>query len=382
MPNLPPLSLYIHIPWCVRKCPYCDFNSHAAGQSLPERAYVEALLADLDQDLPKVGGRTVETVFFGGGTPSLFSPGSIATILEGVKARLPLSPEAEITLEANPGTAESGKFKGFREAGVNRLSIGVQSFNDRHLQALGRIHGSEEARRAATMAKEAGFNNFNLDLMFGLPKQTREEALEDIRAALALEPTHISFYQLTLEPNTLFHKYPPSLPGDEAIWEIQEACQALLAGAGFQQYEVSAYAREGFRCRHNENYWRFGDYLGVGAGAHGKLTDPSGNIARLWKVRHPARYMETAGTAASIGGSDAIHQMDLPLEFLMNHLRLREGFGEAVFGKRTGLPLQALEPGLSACIQGGLLERREGTIRCTGKGWNFLDSVLETFIPG
>lgn len=381
MPYPLPLSLYIHIPWCVRKCPYCDFNSHTAEEGLPEQAYVAALLADLDQDLPRAGGRTVETVFFGGGTPSLFSPEAIAAVLEGVKARLDLARGAEITLEANPGTAESGKFRGFREAGVNRLSIGVQSLNDRHLQALGRIHGRQEAIRAASLAKEAGFDNFNLDLMFGLPKQTQEEALEDARAALALKPAHLSFYQLTLEPNTLFHKYPPPLPGDEAVWDIQTACQALLAQAGFQQYEVSAYAREGFHCRHNENYWRFGDYLGLGAGAHGKLTDASGNIARLWKVRHPSRYLETAGTPASIGGLDTLNPVDLPLEFLMNHLRLREGFKEAVFIERTGLALQTLEPGLSACIQSGLLERRSGTIFCTDKGWNLLDSVLEIFIP-
>ena len=378
--NPPPLSLYIHIPWCVRKCPYCDFNSHAANGNLPEAAYVAALLSDLEQDLPRIAGRTVETVFIGGGTPSLFSPEAIHLLLEGVRARLSLSPEAEITLEANPGSAESSKFSGFRAAGVNRLSMGVQSFNDRHLQALGRIHDSREAMVAAEMAVTAGFANFNLDLMFGLPGQTCDEALADIRRAVQLNPTHLSFYQLTLEPNTLFYRYPPTLPGDERIWEIQEACQALLAAQGYRQYEVSAYAKPGFRCRHNEHYWRFGDYLGIGAGGHGKLTDESGNIMRIWKIRHPARYLESAGRLLSIGGCDAVLPHELPLEFMMNHLRLREGFSEHVFSDRTGLPLEALEPGLSACLEARLLERDNGFIRCTNRGWNFLDNVLEEFM--
>ena len=382
MPAAPPLSLYIHIPWCVRKCPYCDFNSHTAAPALPERAYVDALLADLEQDLPLARGRTLQTVFIGGGTPSLFSAEAIASLLDGVARRLPLAPQAEITLEANPGTAESGKFQGFRAAGVNRLSIGAQSFNDRHLQALGRIHGRAEAAAAAAMAKAAGFDNFNLDLMFGLPGQTLEEALADVRAALALEPTHLSFYQLTLEPGTWFHKHPPTLPPDDALWEMQQACQALLAGQGYRQYEVSAYARAGFRCRHNENYWRFGDYLGIGAGAHGKSTDAHGNIARRWKVRQPARYLETAGTKAGLGGLDTLPEQELPLEFLMNHLRLKEGFAEAVFVERTGLALSALEPGLAECIRAGLLERRGGSILCSDRGWNFLDTVLEAFISG
>ncbi len=383
MPTPPPLSLYIHIPWCVRKCPYCDFNSHAAEDALSEHAYIAALLADLEQDLPQVQGRSIETLFIGGGTPSLFGPEAIYALLEGVAARLPVAPDAEITLEANPGTAESGKFRGFREAGVNRLSIGVQSFDDRHLQSLGRIHGGGEAIRAAEMARQAGFANFNLDLMFGLPGQTPAEAQADIRRALELEPTHISFYQLTLEPNTYFHKYPPPLPEDETIWAMQESCQALLAEAGFAQYEVSAYARDGFRCRHNENYWRFGDYLGLGAGAHGKLTDASGMILRSWKIRHPRSYLETAGTQACIGGREAVKREDLPVEFLMNHLRLREGFAETVFSERTGLALDALEPGFSSCLEAGLLERRKGLIRCSEKGWNFLDDVLKEFVhPG
>ncbi len=377
---LPPLSLYVHIPWCVRKCPYCDFNSHAANGDLPESAYVSALLADLEQDLPRVSGRTVETVFIGGGTPSLFSPQAIYALLKGIKERIPIDFGAEITLEANPGTAESSKFNGFHDAGVNRLSMGVQSFSDLHLQALGRIHGSAEAIRAVEIAKTAGFDNFNLDLMFGLPQQTVEEALDDIRLAVELQPTHLSFYQLTLEPNTVFHRYPPTLPNDDAIWEIQKACQTVLADTGYRQYEISAYAKEGFRCRHNQNYWRFGDYLGIGAGAHGKLTDASGNIIRLWKTRHPTRYLETAGTLASIGGCDEVKKEELPLEFMMNHLRLREGFAESLFIERTGLPACALDPALTHCLDNGLLERRDGVVLCTDQGWNFLDNILNQFI--
>ena len=380
MPTLPPLSLYIHIPWCVRKCPYCDFNSHAATGGLPEVAYVTALLSDLEQDLANVAGRKVATVFIGGGTPSLFSADAIRALLTGIAARLPIESQAEITLEANPGTAESGKFKGFRDAGINRLSIGIQSFNDRHLRALGRIHDSREAKLAVEIAKASGFTNFNLDLMFGLPNQTCEEALDDIRCAVELQPTHLSLYQLSLEPNTLFHRYPPTLPEDDSLWGIQEACQALLAERGYHQYEVSAYSKEGFRCSHNVNYWRFGDYLGIGAGAHGKITDASGNITRTWKIRHPARYLETAGTLAGIGGCDVLEKHELPLEFMMNHLRLREGFKEFMFTERTGLPMNALEPVLSQCFEYGLLEQGEGFIRCTDKGWNFLDNVLEKFI--
>ena len=363
----------------MRKCPYCDFNSHAADSRLPEQAYVAALLDDLEQDLPWVGGRTVETVFIGGGTPSLFSPEAIHSLLEGIGTRLRIAPSAEITLEANPGTAEISKFKGFKQAGVNRLSIGVQSFNNRLLQALGRIHDGRDARLAAEFAVAAGLDNFNLDLMFGLPGQTHEEAIDDIRLAVQLKPAHLSFYQLTLEPNTWFHKFPPALPDDDGIWRMQVACQALLAENGYGQYEVSAYAKQGHACRHNQNYWKFGDYVGIGAGAHGKITDSSGNIVRNWKLRHPARYLETAGTPASIGGMGKVEAIDLPLEFLMNHLRLREGFDEAIFVERTGQPLAAIEAGLSQCVEEGLLERRGRQVRCTDKGWNFLDNVLEKF---
>jgi oxygen-independent coproporphyrinogen-3 oxidase len=381
MLKTPPLGLYLHIPWCVRKCPYCDFNSHAAGEALPERAYVAALLTDLEQALAAVVGRTVETLFIGGGTPSLFSAEAIAALLDGVRSCLTVAPDAEITLEANPGTAESGKFRGFREAGVNRLSIGVQSFDAGHLQRLGRIHGREEALRAAVLAREAGFDNFNLDLMFGLPDQTREQALADVRTAIALGPTHLSFYQLTLEPNTLFHKYPPRLPEDDAIWAIQRDCQALLAEQGYHQYEVSAYAREGRGCRHNLNYWRFGDYLGIGAGAHGKLTDlKTGTVTRTWKIKHPAHYLDATGQPERRGGRAEVGRDELPFEFLMNALRLREGFPEALFAERTGLPLEVLEPELAACVDEGLLAREGGVIRCTETGYNFLDNVLQRFL--
>jgi putative oxygen-independent coproporphyrinogen III oxidase len=377
----PPLSLYIHIPWCVRKCPYCDFNSHAADGALPEKMYTDALLGDLEQELPWVAGRVVETIFIGGGTPSLFGAEAIAGLLEGVRARVEVAPEAEITLEANPGTAESGKFRGFREAGVNRLSLGIQSFDAAHLQRLGRIHGREAALRAADMAREAGFANFNLDLMFGLPEQTGERALADVRTAIGLQPTHISFYQLTLEPNTLFHKYPPRLPDDDAIWALQRACQTLLAEHGYRQYEVSAYAQTGFRCRHNLNYWRFGDYLGIGAGAHGKITDlKTRTITRTWKIKHPRHYLDAADQPEQQGGRAVVPADERPFEFLMNALRLREGFADALFSEHTGLSLAVLEPEFSACLGEELLERRDGFIRCTETGFNFLDTVLQRFL--
>ncbi|NJD08361.1 MAG: radical SAM family heme chaperone HemW [Methylococcaceae bacterium] len=377
----PSLSLYVHFPWCVRKCPYCDFNSHAVEGEVPERDYVDALLADLDHDAGRIGGRIVETVFMGGGTPSLFNPAAIARLLEGIAGRVALAPDAEVTLEANPGTVEAGRFEGYRAAGVNRLSIGVQSFDDGLLQALGRIHGGAEAIAAADAAHSAGFDNFNLDLMFGLPGQTLRQALADVATAVRLQPTHISYYQLTLEPNTLFHRYPPALPQEEATWEIQRSGQQLLERSGYRQYEVSAYARDGWRCRHNLNYWRFGDYLGIGAGAHGKLTDPVRGIVRYWRHKNPRSYLETAGTAEGMGGETTVAEADLPMEFLMNGLRLREGFSEKEFLARTGLDPAALEPGLSQCLEKGLLARAGGAIRCTDRGWNFLDNVLEHFVP-
>lgn len=376
----PPLGLYVHIPWCVRRCPYCDFNSHHAMEVLPERRYVAALLADLELEPAAFDARPVQTVFIGGGTPSLFSVGAIADLLEGVARRIPLAEDAEITLEANPDTAEAGKFAGFRAAGVNRLSIGIQSFHDRHLAALGRIHDRREALAAVEMARTAGFANFNLDLMFGLPGQSAEEAAADVRAAIALEPAQISYYQLTLEPGTPFAKHPPALPEDGQLWGIQHTGQALLAEAGYRQYEVSAYARDGFQCRHNRNYWEFGDYLGIGAGAHGKLTQADGVIQRRWKLRQPAAYLEKAGTAQALAGSETVAEAQQPLEFLMNALRLREGFAEKLFCERTALPLAALQPQLDACRADGLLLREHGRIRCTERGWQFLDTVLGRFL--
>ena len=378
----PPLGLYIHIPWCVRKCPYCDFNSHRAETDLPERAYVAALLRDLDSASAAVAGRPVDSIFIGGGTPSLFSAGSLTDLLDGVRARLPLAAEAEVTLEANPGTAESAKFRGFRAAGVNRLSIGIQSFNDAHLQRLGRIHGRAEALRAVDMARAAGFERLNLDLMFGLPEQTEAEALADLRTAIELAPEHLSYYQLTLEPNTVFHKYPPRLPGEEAIWAIQQAGQTLLAAHGFEQYEVSAYARPGAQCRHNLNYWRFGDYLGIGAGAHGKITDMhTGAITRTARLRHPQHYLEAAGDPVRQGSSAQVPDDERRFEFLMNALRLREGFEIGLFSARTGLPSSALEPECAAAIAEGLLLAEAGRLRCSPTGFHFLDTVLQRFLP-
>ena len=323
----------------------------------------------------------VETIFIGGGTPSLFSAEAIDVLMTGVRARIEVAPMAEITLEANPGTAESGRFKGYRQAGVNRLSLGVQSFTPEHLRQLGRIHGREDAQNAARMAREAGFEQINLDLMYGLPGQTVDQALADLAAAFDLEPTHLSFYQLTLEPNTLFHKYPPPLPEDETLWTIQQAGQSLLARRGYAQYEVSAYARDGARCRHNLNYWRFGDYLGIGAGAHGKITDmPNRRFLRTAKIRHPAHYLEAAGDPVRQGSRTLIPEADLRCEFLMNALRLREGFVAELFSQRTGLPLTALEPELSTTVTEGLLDYGEGRIRCTPAGFNFLDTVLQRFL--
>ncbi|MEW5755041.1 MAG: radical SAM family heme chaperone HemW, partial [Pseudomonadota bacterium] len=321
--SLPPLSLYVHIPWCVRKCPYCDFNSHEGRQAIPEQRYIDALLLDLEQDLPRIWGRKVISIFIGGGTPSLFSPEAIDRLLSGIRARLALIPEAEITLEANPGTVEAGKFAEFRAAGINRLSIGIQSFSDYSLQQLGRIHGRKEALAAAEMAHEAGFDNFNLDLMFGLPGQTLKDAGDDVATAIALEPSHLSYYQLTLEPNTYFHAKPPTLPNEDLIWAIQEQGQTALAEAGFGQYEVSAYARgEARRCRHNLNYWQFGDYLGIGAGAHAKITEGARqSITRYWKLKQPEAYLEAANAVAFSGGEKELARKDVGIEFMMNALR-------------------------------------------------------------
>lgn len=377
--SLPPLALYIHVPWCVRKCPYCDFNSHEARGKIPEQEYVEALWRDLEQDLPRVWGRPVSSIFIGGGTPSLFSPEAIDRLLSGVRARLPLDQNIEVTLEANPGTVELERFKGFRQAGVNRLSIGIQSFDPEKLKALGRIHGRDEAARAAQAARAAGFDNFNLDLMFGLPQQTVEQAVADIRTAMQFQPMHLSVYQLTIEPNTLFHARPPVIPDDDIAWEMQCQLQAELAATGYRQYEISAYAKPGGECRHNLNYWQFGDYLGIGAGAHGKITDAT-SITRLWKVKRPNEYLSTAGTPKCIGGEQKLTRRDTVAEFMLNALRLVNGFPAPLFQERAGLPITACGQNLALAESQGLLEWDTQTIRPTPQGRRFLNNLLELFL--
>lgn len=375
----PPLSLYIHLPWCVRKCPYCDFNSYRLGEELPEQAYIDALIRDLDQDLPRVWGRRIQSIFLGGGTPSLFSPDSIDALLSAVRARLPFDAESEVTLEANPGTVDLGRFKGFREAGINRLSIGVQSFEEEKLRALGRMHGREEALRAADAARAAGFDNFNLDLMFGLPNQTVEQALADVRTAIDLAPDHLSVYQLTIEPNTAFYAAPPELPDDDIRWTMQQQLQEFLRDNEYQQYEVSAYAREGRRCNHNLNYWHFGDYLGIGAGAHGKISDAEG-ISRTRKINQPNAYIANAGTARGITDDRRLSWQDAIVEFMMNALRLTDGFPVPLFQERTGLPISVAMSALNTAQREELLVRGDQTIRPTDRGKRFLNDLLCLFL--
>jgi len=378
--SLPPLSLYVHLPWCVRKCPYCDFNSHAVRGELPQTDYVAALLRDLECDLPRVWGRPVHTVFLGGGTPSLFDPEHIDHLLSGIRARLTLAPGTEITLEANPGTVELERFRGFRDAGVNRLSIGIQSFEDAKLIALGRIHGRAEALAAAEAARAAEFKNFNLDLMFGLPDQDIEQALADIDTAIAAAPTHLSVYQLTIEPNTRFAaEPPPMLPPDDTLWDMQQAIQQRLAGAGYAQYEVSAYARAGHECAHNLNYWQFGDYLGIGAGAHAKLTDPSG-ITRFWKQKHPTAYLAAAGTTNTIGGETRLSRSEAAGEFMMNALRLNRGFEKGLFAERTGLPISQISEAIEVARIRGLIEEDIVRLRPTSHGRRFLNNLVSLFL--
>jgi len=376
--KLPPLALYVHIPWCIRKCPYCDFNSHVATPELPEQAYVDALLADLEQDLQHVHNRPLQSIFIGGGTPSLFSAQALHRLLEGIAQRLQLAPGIEITLEANPGTFEQEKFADYRALGINRLSIGIQSFADDKLHALGRVHSGAEAIAAVDMARHAGFDNFNLDLMHGLPKQSPQEALTDLHTAIDLSPSHLSWYQLTMEPNTVFWSKPPVLPEDEVLWDIQEAGHALLAQHGFKQYEVSAYARRGQVAVHNVNYWSFGDFIGIGAGAHGKLSSPQGRIQRTWKTRQPADYLRP--DTAFLAGSSTLLAADLPFEFLINALRLSAGVPFELFSARTGLPLQALEPGLSQARQRGLLQTDSQQLLASPQGQLFLNDLLHIFL--
>ena len=375
----PPLTLYVHVPWCVRKCPYCDFNSHELRGDLPETRYIEALVADLEASLPWVWGRQVQAVFLGGGTPSLLSERGLEDCLTALRARLPWAPGAEVTLEANPGTLESGRFEAYRQAGVNRLSIGIQSFHEGHLKALGRIHDGAAAHRAADMAARH-FDNFNLDLMYGLPGQTLGQALEDMAQALTHQPTHLSTYQLTLEPNTAFYRAPPVLPGHDQTADMGDAVGLHLQEQGFGHYETSAFARPGRQCVHNLNYWTFGDYLGIGAGAHGKLTLQD-RILRLARHKHPETYMRTALQGNALQVSQEVPSGDLPFEFMMNALRLRQGFPVDLFEQRTGLPLASILPSLAALEEEGWLRQEGGWVRPTERGQRFLNELLQHFLP-
>jgi len=381
-----PLSLYVHIPWCVKKCPYCDFNSHAQGGALPLDEYVAALLADLDHDLAQfsdaIATRPIHSVFFGGGTPSLFAPDAIARILDGVAARITLPRDAEVTLETNPGTVEHGRFDGYLTAGVNRISFGVQSFDDDKLRRLGRIHGADEAAAAVKSAQDAGVANINLDLMYALPEQTLDGALADIARAVALAPSHVSHYQLTLEPNTLFAAKPPRLPDDDSAWDMQEACQDALADAGYAQYEVSAYARDGRRCAHNLNYWRFGDYLGIGAGAHGKLSDAGAQrIMRTTKLKLPRSYLDRSARGEAFGTVADVAAADLPFEFMMNALRLHEGVDVSSFATRTGLSDSAIAAPLREAHARGWLVDDPSRIAASELGQRYLNDVIGLFLP-
>ena len=374
----PPLALYVHVPWCVQKCPYCDFNSHEANGAIPERQYVNALIADLQSALPLIWGRPVVSVFFGGGTPSLLSPAAIDELLAAFRALAMLAPDAEITLEANPGTVEAEKFAGFRAAGVNRLSLGIQSFNDGHLTALGRIHGAAEAKRAAQLAGQH-FDAFNLDLMYGLPGQTLAQALSDVDTALSFQPSHLSCYQLTLEPNTRFAAFPPELPEGDLCADMQEAIETRLAAAGFSNYETSAFARAGKQCRHNLNYWYFGDYLGIGAGAHSKLTLHD-RVLRQMRWKHPNAYLDYVQQGQPLQESREIAGSELPFEFMMNALRLSDGFHPALFEARTAQPLSTIMARLKMAEADGLLTLTPENIAPTAKGRRFLNVLLERFL--
>lgn len=382
MSSLPPLSLYVHLPWCVRKCPYCDFNSHVHKGALPEAEYVAALLGDLEADAAAAGGRAVQTIFFGGGTPSLFTAESLALFLDGVRARVPVAADAEVTLEANPGTIEHGRFEGYRDAGINRVSLGAQSFGSRQLELLGRIHAAADTGRAVEELRGAGFSNFNLDLMYALPEQSLAGALGDVAAALALGPSHLSHYQLTLEPGTVFHTRPPPLPDEDLAASIEERTHARLVQAGYRQYEVSAWARPGAECRHNLNYWRFGDYLGIGAGAHGKLTEAgSGAIVRTEKPKQPREYLSRAALGGPIGTGRPVPPEARPFEYLLNALRLIEGFAREDFEARTGLPIGEVEAEISQAVARGLLEATAEGWRPTPTGLRFLNDLQALFLP-
>ncbi len=380
--SLPPLSLYVHLPWCVQKCPYCDFNSHALKAAIPAGQYIRALLADLENDLPLAWGRPVHSVFFGGGTPSLFSAAAIDEILIGIRSRLPLAPGAEITLEANPGTIEHDSFSAYRDAGINRVSLGVQSFDDGLLKAIGRIHGRDEVETAIASLHSAGLGNFNLDLMFGLPGQSLDRAVDDVRQALAHQPAHLSHYQLALEPNTAFHARPPELPDHDLCWEMQEQTASVLQAGGFEQYEISAWSLPGRTCAHNVNYWRYGDFLGIGAGAHAKLTLPaSDEVRRISKLRHPTAYMAALEQGGWRAEDRAIGADERVFEFFLNQLRLKQGVNLADFSPRTGLPESVLEQPLARALERGLLVQAGERLVATELGWRFVNEIQELFLP-
>jgi putative oxygen-independent coproporphyrinogen III oxidase len=381
--QLPPLSLYIHIPWCIQKCPYCDFNSHAVKQGIPEQEYIAHLLADLDVDLPYVQGRELHSIFIGGGTPSVFSAEGIAAILTGVKSRIPFADDIEITMEANPGTVEAERFAGYVKAGVSRFSIGVQSFQNDKLTRLGRIHQGNEACHAAELATNllstSTLKSFNLDLMHGLPEQSIDDALSDLRQAIALQPPHLSWYQLTIEPNTAFASKPPVLPEDDILWDIQEQGHALLTAAGYQQYETSAYAKPGFQCQHNLNYWRFGDYLGIGCGAHGKITLPqAGQILRTVKVKHPKGYMDLS--KPYLDSETTVPSDELPFEYFMNRFRLLEPWSTDEFSALTGLAAVTVTPILAKAMQLGLVHQLDHRYQITPHGVRYLNDLLQMFL--
>lgn len=382
-----PLSLYVHIPWCIKKCPYCDFNSHEIKNTLPEDQYIDALILDLKSHTKQAKNREVISVFIGGGTPSIFTAKSIKRLIDAIRNEINLSSTAEITIEANPGTTDQENFSGFLEAGINRISIGAQSFTDLQLQKLGRIHNAENAINAVNTAKDAGFENVNIDLMYALPQQDLNAALYDIEQAIQLSPTHLSYYQLTIEPNTSFYRQPPSLPNSQESWEIQQSGMELLAKHGYQQYEVSAYAKEGFQCLHNTNYWQFGDYIGIGAGAHQKLTLQTSSqhalntITRCEKPKHPQQYMRFINDASPTMGTHTLTEEDIIFEFMLNALRLKQGFTKQQFELHTGLPIEKINGSLQDHISEDLLVMIDDKIYCSERGYRFLDDVLQNWLP-
>lgn len=380
--ELPPLSLYVHLPWCVRKCPYCDFNSHAVKGDLPADDYVQALLLDLEQELPLVWGRTVHSIFFGGGTPSLFNATQIETLMNGFRAVLRISPEAEVTLEANPGTTEHDSFADYRDAGINRVSLGVQSFNERHLSAIGRIHGRAEVDLAVAALHRSGIDNFNIDLMFALPGQSCREAMQDIEDALDCEPAHVSHYHLTIEPNTAFHARPPALPDPDSAWEMQHECGRVLSRAGYRQYELSAWSSPGQECRHNLNYWRYGDFLGIGAGAHGKITLPAGkDVRRRIRHRHPTAWMKEAAQGRGVVQDQSLDAPERVFEFFLNQLRLFDGVRKDQLGPRTGVAWSEVAERVDEAVEKGLLKDENGLLKPTELGWRFCNETQAIFLP-